>query len=251
MKNSLNYLLILILIFLFFGCYQKEKKQQNLESSYALLNRILPNEASQFEFDIIPSKDNKDIFEVSSSNSKIIIKGNTPVSIAYGLHYYLRNYCNASFSWSGNQLPVKEEPLPLVPEKICREASVTNRYYFNYCTFNYTMAFWDWERWEREIDWMALHGINRPLALVGQEAVWQNTLKRLDYTDEEIMDFLPGPAYTGWWLLGNLEGWGGPVNQNWINAQAELQKKIVTRMKSLGMSPVYQGFYGMSLDLHN
>jgi alpha-N-acetylglucosaminidase len=27
---------------------------------------------------------------------------------------------------------------------------------------------WDWERWEREIDWMALNGINLPLAFTGQ-----------------------------------------------------------------------------------
>ncbi|WP_341216347.1 alpha-N-acetylglucosaminidase [uncultured Wocania sp.] len=245
MKKNTNNLIILILLFLCFGCVSKNEIPQELESTYALLNRLLPDRASQFEFNIISSKDNKDIFELDSSNSKIIINGNTPISIAYGLHYYLRNYCNASFSWSGNQLPAKEEPLPLIQEKVRKEASVPNRYYFNYCTFNYTMAFWDWERWEQEIDWMALHGINRPLALVGQEAVWQNTLKRLDYTDEEIKDFLPGPAYTGWWLLGNLEGWGGPINQSWIDAQAELQKKIVNRMKSLGMTPVYQGFYGM------
>lgn len=29
------------------------------------------------------------------------------------------------------------------------------------------MAFWDWERWEQEIDWMALQGINLPLAFAG------------------------------------------------------------------------------------
>lgn len=35
------------------------------------------------------------------------------------------------------------------------------------------MAFWQWDRWEQEIDWMALHGINLPLAFVGQEAIFQ------------------------------------------------------------------------------
>ena len=29
------------------------------------------------------------------------------------------------------------------------------------------MAFWNWERWEQEIDWMALQGINLPLAFTG------------------------------------------------------------------------------------
>jgi hypothetical protein len=29
------------------------------------------------------------------------------------------------------------------------------------------MAFWNWSRWEQEIDWMALHGVNLPLAFEG------------------------------------------------------------------------------------
>jgi alpha-N-acetylglucosaminidase len=36
-----------------------------------------------------------------------------------------------------------------------------------------SFVWWDWERWEKEIDWMALHGVNLPLAFVGQEAIWQ------------------------------------------------------------------------------
>ena len=29
------------------------------------------------------------------------------------------------------------------------------------------MTWWSWERWEAEIDWMALHGINLPMAFTG------------------------------------------------------------------------------------
>ncbi len=45
--------------------------------------------------------------------------------------------------------------------------------------------------------------------------------------------------------MGNLEGWGGPVSTELINQQAELQKKILKRMKNLGIQPILQGFYGM------
>jgi hypothetical protein len=38
-------------------------------------------------------------------------------------------------------------------------------------------VWWDWRRWEKEIDWMALQGINLPLAFTGQEAVWQKVFK--------------------------------------------------------------------------
>jgi hypothetical protein len=27
---------------------------------------------------------------------------------------------------------------------------------------------WNWERWSREIDWMAMNGVNLPLAFTGQ-----------------------------------------------------------------------------------
>lgn len=45
--------------------------------------------------------------------------------------------------------------------------------------------------------------------------------------------------------MGNLEGWGGPVSIDMMKQQAELQKKILKRMKELGIEPVLQGFYGM------
>ena len=41
------------------------------------------------------------------------------------------------------------------------------RYYMNVCTFGYSYVWWDWTRWEKEIDWMAMNGINIPLAFVG------------------------------------------------------------------------------------
>lgn len=40
------------------------------------------------------------------------------------------------------------------------------------CTGSYSSVWWSWERWEREIDWMALHGVNMPLVFNGAEAVW-------------------------------------------------------------------------------
>jgi alpha-N-acetylglucosaminidase len=36
-----------------------------------------------------------------------------------------------------------------------------------------SFVWWDWERWEKEVDWMALQGVNLPLAFTGQEAIWQ------------------------------------------------------------------------------
>lgn len=44
-----------------------------------------------------------------------------------------------------------------------------------------SFVWWDWERWEKETDWMALQGINLPLAFTGQEAIWQKVFMVNNY----------------------------------------------------------------------
>jgi len=44
--------------------------------------------------------------------------------------------------------------------------------------------------------------------------------------------------------MGNIDGWGGPLPQSWIDSHRELQKKILTRMRELGMRPVLPAFTG-------
>ena len=119
-----------------------------------------------------------------------------------------------------------------------------HRYFLNYCCFGYSLPWWDWDQWEQLIDWMALHGVNMPLAVTGQEAVWQAVCKQLGMSDEEIAAFLAGPPYLPFQWMGCLDGWGGPLPQSWIDRHAELQQKILARQRELGMTPVLQGFTG-------
>ncbi len=92
---------------------------------------------------------------------------------------------------------------------------------------------------------MALHGINMPLAIVGMESAWRNVLLRLGYSDKEVGEFIAGPAFLAWWAMNNREGWGGPLPESWYKNQEQLQKKILARMNSLGMTPVLPGYCGM------
>lgn len=185
-----------------------------------------------------------DYFEISAEGGKVLITGNSDVSLATGLNWYLKYVAGIHLCWNNlsQKLP---EVLPLPGKKIRKETSMRNRYYLNYCTYSYSMAFWDWERWEKEIDWMALHGINMPLSIAGMEVVWYNLLKRVGYTTEEINEFISGPAFMAWWQMNNLEGWGGPNPDSWYRQQEALQKKIVARMRELGIRPVFPGYAGM------
>lgn len=225
-----------------------------------LLNRIDKGAAAKFKTVLV--KSDKDFFEIDQArtrkgnstsaasksaagkNNPIIIRGNSWVNIAVGINWYLKHHAGIHISW--NNMNVKlPAVLPVVKQKERHETDLKLRYNFNYCTFSYTMAFWDWNRWQKEIDWMALHGINMPLAAVGTESVWRNMLLKLGYSEEEVGKFIAGPAFLAWWEMNNLEGWGGPLPLGWYKQQEALQKKILARMKEMGMKPVLPGYCGM------
>lgn len=207
-----------------------------------LLERICPGASHKFIIQL--QKGGNDFFELDQKGDKVVIRGNNYVNIATGLNWYLKYYAGIHLSWNGMTAELPES-LPKVSTPVRKETNLSLRYDFNYCTYSYTMAFWDWERWEKEIDWMALHGINLPLAVVGQECVWKNMLEKLGYSKEEINKFIAGPAFLAWWAMNNLEGWGGPNPDSWYTQQEALQKKILKRMREYGIEPVFPGYSGM------
>jgi alpha-N-acetylglucosaminidase len=185
-----------------------------------------------------------DTFEIRTEAGGLVVAATGPNAAAAGLGWYLKYSCHRSMSHMGDNLsPVGSLP-PL--DKAVRIGSWARyRYALNYCTFNYTMSFYSRKDWEHELDWMALSGVNLMLVANGEEAVWQNTLRRLGFSGDEIARFIPGPGYTAWWLMGNLEGFGGPMSQDMIRRRGSLQAFIIERMRSLGIEPVLPGFYGM------
>ena len=207
-----------------------------------LLERIEKGASAKFKIERVKSQ--KDFFELDQQGRRVVVRGNTWVNIASGVNWYLKYYAGIHLSWNQMQakLPVV---LPAVKQRERHETDLSQRYAFNYCTFSYSMAFWDWKRWEQEIDWLALHGVNLPLAIVGEECVWRHMLLRLGYTEQEVGAFIAGPAFLAWWEMNNLEGWGGPLPLSWYTRQEQLQKQILTRMKQLDMHPVLPGYCGM------
>lgn len=243
-KNNLRYCLKFIVFFLLAVAVSNNttSAQVNIPASYALIKRIIPQRASAFVVEQLPVT-NKDAFEIESHNGKIILRGTNGVSVASALYDYLTNYAHCQLTWNGVnlKLPVK---LPVIKTRVHKNTPYQYRYYLNYCTFNYSMSWWDWERWQKEIDWMALHGINMPLALTGQEYTWYEVYKDMGFSDADLNEFFCGPAYFSWFWMGNLDGWGGPLPLSWIQSHRDLQKKIVQRERDLGMKPILQSFTG-------
>lgn len=191
------------------------------------------------------SEDGKDVFIISSKRGKPFIQGSSMSALTTGIGWYLNHYAHINLSWNNLTTDLSEVVLPVPAKSERRECSAEYRYYMNYCTYSYSMAFWTQERWEQEIDWMALHGINLPLALTGTDVVWKNMLEEMGYTKEEINQFIAGPGFHAWWLMSNLEGWGGENPDWWYERQEKLCKFVQGRMRELGMNPVLPGYGGM------
>ncbi len=210
-----------------------------------LISRFFPQNENDFILEWIdPAEGEHDVFEVQGLDGKIVIRGNSGISLSSGIGWYLEEYCHCHLSLCGNQLNIPN-PLPLPnSERIRKESRLRCRTFFNYCTHNYTMSWWGWEEWEQMIDFMALKGINMPLSITGLEAVWYKTLLKFGFSDQEARNFLSGPAYLAWQWMSNLEGFCGPLPMSWIDQQHVLGCKILERERALGMTPIQQGFSG-------
>ncbi len=216
------------------------------EVTDGLLRRVLPHgsDASRFSCVIDSSHGDKDWFTVSCDGAKVSVKGPNNVSLAAGINWFL-NKAGIDISWN---MPTAQLPaaLPVVAEET-HTSKVDYRYYLNFCTHSYTMAFWDWTRWQQEIDWMALHGINLPLITEGMECVWRKVLMDGYGYDslDKVNKFVTGAAYYGWFFMNNMTEWGGPQPQSWYDQQEKLAKKIFTRLREYGITPVIPGYVGM------
>lgn len=215
----------------------------DLGAAAALVERVVPGSAGQFELESMPRDSGRDVFELANAGNRVVLRGSSGVAVASALNWYLEHVAGIEVA---NPLQPIHLPkrLVAVPARVHVRTPYSIRYFFNYCTFSYTMAWWDWAQWQRMIDWMALKGINMPLAVTGQEAVWRLVLRDLGLTDSMIRQFLVGPAYLPWGWMGNIDGLGGPLPASWIDSHITLERQILARERSLGMTPILQGFTG-------
>jgi alpha-N-acetylglucosaminidase len=181
-------------------------------------------------------------FEFAADGGSLVVGGSDLLGAALGLHEYLKTVVGRRVCWD-TPLPLPVTSLPDV-EASSGTARAGVVYYLNFCTFSYTTAYWGWARWEREIDWMALHGVSMPLAAVGHEAVLAQVYRELGLSDDEIVEFLGGPGYLPFQFMGCLDGWAGPLPTHWLHAREALGARIIGRQREYGMTPVLPAFTG-------
>lgn len=222
---------------------EKDNTEREIMAAKQVLMRTVGMKSSSFQFEKIPSENGLDVYEVIALGGKVLVKGSGTVAMTRGAYDYMRKACNVQYTWSSEQITLPAElPDLTIPRTV---SPYKMRQYFNVCTFGYSTAFWHFDDWEKELDWMALHGINMPLAMGGQEAIWQKVYTSLGITPEELSSFFTGPAFLPWQRMGNLFQHDGPLPQSYIDQSMELQKQVLTRMKQLGMTPIVPGFSGI------
>ena len=139
----------------------------------------------------------------NSGPPELFISGSSIVDAAYCIHQLCFDN-KTSFSW--NDLDKKPFPVLKTPVNKNCFSPFPIQHALNAVTVSYSMQWFDWTRWERMIDWMALHGINAPLMPIGHEAVQRLMLRDFGMDDR---DWLPGAAFLSWARMGNLQRWAG------------------------------------------
>ncbi|TWV11218.1 alpha-N-acetylglucosaminidase [Bacteroidaceae bacterium HV4-6-C5C] len=217
--------------------------QKDIIAIKGLAHRLIPEQEKSFVFKLLTDT-GKDQFQLESIGSKIVISGNNANSMAVGLNHYLKYYCHVEVGWYLYDTFKMPEKLPVIKVPVTIDARCKDRFFLNYCTFGYTMPWWKWNEWEHFIDWMALNGINLPLAITGQESIWYQVWTELGLTDNEVRSYFTGPAHLPWHRMLNIDYWQGPLPHSWLNSQLKLQQQIVAREREFNMRPVLPAFAG-------
>src|SRR5579863_2284881 len=185
----------------------------------AVLTRLLPRQAAQFELRTLESDSGHERFRISNAAGRIRIEGSTPSALLFGANWYLKYVAHVHFSANGDQLGLAGAlPLPITTLEMT--TPFRWRYALNENVDGYTAPYWDWPHWERQIDLLALSGINAVLIERGTDTVLYRTFRDLGYSDGEIRAWITQPAHQNWQLMGNLCCFGGPISAELLRKRA-------------------------------
>lgn len=226
-----------------------------------LLGRVLPTHiAALFELAIDPAvppglggtDGSVAYFSLSNAAGGIAVTASGGVELASGCHYYLKFHTNTSFSWFGDNLanlPPAGHPLPALPASdslVVRYTDDAIRFGYNDCFYAYSSMWWDWARWERELDFLALLGINT----FGVQLDGNNDAAMFELFASPKFGNLSAAELAPLWQ-GPTAIWSGdpgpedhPVDFAWIDSHRLLQQQIVNRARALGMTTVFKAWDG-------
>ncbi|MFC9243766.1 alpha-N-acetylglucosaminidase TIM-barrel domain-containing protein [Streptomyces sp. NPDC057136] len=210
----------------------------------AALGRLLPQHVSQIDLVPVSRPDSGDYFTVSGTAGRVRVQGTSPAVLLSGVNWYLKHTAKVDIGWPGNSASKLPSRLPAPAGTVRKDASVPHRFALNDTDDGYSGAYRKWASFEKQIDLLALHGVNEVFVQMGADAVYYDTFQEFGYTKSQLRSWIPGPAHQPWWLMQNMSGFGGPVTDQLLEQRAALGRKIADRLRLLGMTPVLPGYYG-------
>ncbi len=231
-----------LLVALLLSCMATADEQNMIETARDVLTRLIGKRAQEIKISAIPKVNECDVFEYEVRNGTFKLAGSSGVAINRGFYDYLKSHELGQVGWSGSRIAIPKKWPENKQKRIVSPYKF--HYYFNVVTYGYSTPYWGWDRWEQELDWMALHGMDMPLALVANEAIATRVWRKMGLTQKEIDDFYTGPAHLPWQRMGNVKKLDGPLSDSWHKGQVALQHKLLRRMRDLGMKPIVPGFAG-------
>jgi alpha-N-acetylglucosaminidase len=210
-----------------------------------VLARLMPGLAPQFKLALVEKADHKDYFRITGTTGHIRVEAATQPTLLYGVNWYLKYVAHLQVSTDGSQLGAVNLALPAPPAPIEKPALYPIRYALNENADGYSAPYWDEQRWQHEIDVLALNGTNAILIERGSDLVLYKTFRDAGYPDEAIRSWIVEPAHQNWELMGNMCCFEGPISMELLKKRAESAKKLIAMLRGLGITPVLPGYYGI------
>lgn len=221
-----------------------EERKTQTQAALDIINRFTEGTMKvKLDLSLCRTQSGCDRYTYSATTDKLTIKASSAVAACRGFYDYVKSKGAGFASWSGTRF---QKPADMS----CSEVSLTTQFrdhqYFNVVTYGYTVPFWDEARWDKELDWMALHGIDMPLMLVGAEQIYREVFYDMGLNKEEVDAWEVGPAHLPWFRMGNVAGnsFDGPLGEEWNEKQRKLAHHLLDRMRALGMKPICPAFGG-------
>jgi len=238
-----------LLVIIFFVGLTMPPVFASAESSTApaegVLQRLMPHLAPQLQLALVPKPDHKDYFRITGTRGHIRVEAATQPTLLYGVNWYLKYVAHLQISPNGSQLGSPNLTLPAPDAPIEKPALYPWRYALNENVDGYSAPYWDQQRWQHEIDILALSGTNAILIERGMDLVLYQTFRDAGYSDEAIRNWIVQPAHQNWQLMGNMCCFQGPISKELLEKRSRSAQQLIATLRSLGITPVLPGYYGI------
>ena len=218
-----------------------------LTAANAVLQRVMPHLASQIHLELRAGQyaSGMDGFRITGTRGSIHISAASVPTLLFGVNWYLKYTAHLSISTNGNALGAPGLQLPAPAASIDVPAISPVRYALNENTDGYTTPYWSFDRWQHEIDILALSGFNAILIQRGNDLAVYQAFRSVGYSDQDIRTWITQPAHQNWQWMGNMCCFIEPISLDLMQQRAASARRILNQLRALGITPMLPGFWGV------